>query len=739
LRSIGCLVLVLSACGRFGTPENRSLILVTLDTTRADRIGAFGGTAVPTPTLDRLAREGTIALAATSQVPLTLPSHASILTGRYPASHGVRHNGIYRLRAAEETIAEHLAGSGFDTAGFVASYVLNRGFGTEQGFDLYDDVDVDRYAGGRDQVFEAERSADEVNARVFPWIEQHRDKRFFLWVHYFDPHEPYAPPEDRGRTLYGAGYDREISYVDACLGDLIEKLRAAGMLDRALLVVAGDHGEGLGEHGERTHGVFLYESTLHVPLVLRAPGLIPAGRAIEGPVELVDIAPTVADYLGLPAFSGAQGRSVRPRIEGREEGRGFYAHAETMMPRLEFGWADLRMVRDGALKYIRAPRPELYDLKADPGEEHNLMEAEGGRSARLQEDMDAWVLASTNAVADAASRRTLDPEEEARLRSLGYLEGAAYRAGGASGGRVDPKDGIGEVAALDAARALLDRGNARGALAAAEPILAANPANYQARVTRILAWVALGEWRRAEDEAQRALALSISDDAVSSELSGRARGVLASVYRLEGKNREAEAGYRRILADEPENDAASIDLARLLGDTGRGDEAARLLAGVLAKDKRNGMALAARFQLETARGDTAAALETAKALADALAGDPQTLLEAAKLLTAAGEPTRASICYELVLDQTTQPDATLFGQVGVARLRAGNLDGAEAAFAEVAKRRPTEPRPVYFLGLIAAKRGDVAAARAHFERALVLDPRFAKATIALRALAAPHP
>jgi arylsulfatase A-like enzyme/Flp pilus assembly protein TadD len=731
--------LALAACGRSGVTENRSLILVTLDTTRADRIGAFGGATVPTPTLDQLAREGTIAVSAASQVPLTLPSHASILTGRYPASHGARHNGIYRLRGSEETIAEHLAGVGFDTAGFVASYVLNRGFGTEQGFAVYDDVDVDRYAGGRDQVFEAERSADEVNARVVPWIEAHREKRFFLWVHYFDPHEPYAPPEIPGRTLHGTGYDREISYVDACLGNLIEKLRAAGMLDRAVLIVVGDHGEGLGEHGEKTHGVFLYESTLHVPLVLRAPGLIPAGRTLEGPVELIDIVPTVTDYLGLPALVRVQGRSLRARIEGREDGRVARAHAETMMPRLEFGWADLRMVRDGALKYIHAPRPELYDLRADPGEEHNLMDAPGGRLSGLQEDLDAWMLASTDAVAEAGSRRALDPDAEARLRSLGYLEGAAYREEGRRVGRVDPKDGIGEVAALDVARALLGSGNPRGALTALAPILAANPANHQARLTRILAWVELGDLPRAEDEAQSALALTIGDDAVSPVLASRARGILASIYRLEGKNREAEAGYRRILADDPDNDAASVDLARLLGDTGRAEEATRLLSSVLARDARNGMALAARFQQETTRGDGAARLETAKALADAAAGDPQTLLAAAKLLAEAGDPARASMCYELVLDQTTQPDAALFGQLGLARLRAGNLDGAEAAFTEVAKRRPAEPRPVYYLGVIALKRGDSAAARAHFERALVLDPGFTKATVALRELDLPHP
>ena len=739
MRSIALLVLALAACGRPGVPEDRSLVLVTLDTTRADRIGAFGGTTVPTPNLDRLAREGTIALDATSQVPLTLPSHASILTGRYPASHGVHHNGIYRLRGDEETIAEHLSASGFDTAGFVASYVLNRGFGTEQGFEVYDDVEVNRYALGRDQVFEAQRTADEVNARVFPWLDAHRGKRFFLWVHYYDPHEPYDPPEKPGRTLQGGGYDREISYVDACLGDLVEKLRETGVLDRALLVIAGDHGEGLGEHGENTHGLFLYEGTLHVPLLLRAPGLIPAGRSIGGAVELVDLAPTVADYLGLPAFTRAQGKSLRPRIEGTNDGRSAKAHAETMMPRLEFGWAELRMLRDGRFKYIDAPRPELYDVRADPAEERDLARVDGARAAHLAGELDAWLAATAEAPADRASRRALDPDEESRLRSLGYLAGEALNSGRSDGSLLDPKDGIKEARALDAARDLLRAGDAAGALAALEPILAANPRNHQARVSRVLALIETGELPRAEEEAERALALSGADGAVAPALADTARGVLASVLRLQGKNREAEAEYRRLLANDPRNESASVDLARLLGETHRAGEAARLLVGVLADDPRNGMALAARFQLETRRGDDAARLKTARALADARAGDPQTLIETAKVLADANDPARAAVCYERILDQTSQPQAGLYGQLGFERLRAGNLEGAQAAFTAASKLRPAEPRPVYFLGVIAQKRGDLAAARHYFTRALALDPGFQRAAAALRELDATTP
>ena len=715
-------------------------MLVTLDTTRADRIGAFGGRAVPTPVLDRIAREGTIAAEATSQVPLTLPSHATILTGRYPSSHGARHNGIYKLRDDEETLAERLAAAGLTTGAFVGAYVLNRGFGTEQGFATYDDVAINRYAGGRDQVFEAQRTADEVNARVFPWIDAHAKERFFLWVHYYDPHDPYAPPEKPGRTLAGTGYDREISYVDACLGDLVAKLKAAGVYDRALLVVAGDHGESLGEHGEKTHGLFLYQGALHVPLLLRLPRTVPAGRVLAGPVELADVAPTILDYLGLPPLARAQGKSLRPRIDGSDDGRTALAHAETLMPRLEFGWSDLRMVRDGRFKYIRAPRPELYDLRTDPHEDTDLAARDAERAGEMAGLLDVWIAGTADATADAAARRSLDPDEEARLRSLGYLGGDAVHGGGPpEAGTIDPKDGIKEVRALDAARDKLAAGDAAGALAAVRPIILANPKNHQARVTEILALIDLPDLPRAEDAALAALAAVAPEEGGRGVLADKARGLLASVLRLEGKNGEAEAVYRKLLEHDPANDAVTVDLVRLLIDTGRLDEARRLLDAVLARDARNGMALAARFWLETRHGDEGARAATAAALADARTGDPPTLVEAAKVLAHAGDHAREAVCYELVLEQSPKADPEFVGALGLARMRGGDLDAAERAFSSLATMRPADARPVFFLGTIARKRGDLAAARERFERALALDPGFAKAAEALRELDAPHP
>jgi choline-sulfatase len=728
-----------AGCGRAPAPTELSVILVTLDTTRADRIGAFGGNAVPTPNLDAAAREGTIFTQAISQVPLTLPSHASMLTGRYPSSHGVHHNGLYRLRESETTLATRLKASGFETAAFVAAYVLNRGFGIEQGFDTYDDVDVNRFQGGEDRLFEAERTADQVNARVFDWLGRRRPGRFFLWVHYYDPHEPYRPPETANRTLEGKGYDREISYVDACFGDLVRRLKNGGLLDRSVLIVVGDHGESLGEHGEDTHGYFLYDATLHVPFILRAPGLVPRGRAVSGPVELVDIAPTVLDLLGLPPLEKAQGKSLRRRIDGTDDGRSAMAHAETLMPRLEYGLAALHMVRDSRYKYIEAPRPELYDLEMDPGERHDLASSETDRGREMASILSTWKGGANDEAAAAGSRRTLSREEEERLRSLGYLGGDFFKTGNATGaGLADPKDRIDEIRRVHASREQFKKGDAAGALRSADEVLRGNPRSQEARYTRILALIELERYPEAEKEALAALAAAETDRENTTVLAEKARSMLASAYRLQGKVREAEDLYRQLLKDDPRRSMIALDLAGLLGETGRAAEGLTLIGDVLARDPRNGMAIAARFEIESRRGDRQAALRSAETLADSRSGDAATMVEAGLLLLDANQPARAAACFEVAQGLNVRPDPELFGQIGAARMAAGQVDEARKAFQAMGQARPQDPRPPYYLGMISLEEGNEAEAKACFERALARAPAFTAPLVAYGRYLASH-
>ncbi len=708
-----------------------SVVLVTLDTTRADRIGSFGGTAVPTPNLDRVARDGVVFEETVAQAPLTLPSHATLFTGRYPASHGVRHNGFHRLPEAETTLAERLRGAGFETAAFVGAFVVNRGFGLEQGFDVYDDVSLNRFRGGADQILAVERSADEVNARVFHWLDRRKAGPFFLWVHYYDPHHPYKPPEKPTRSLSGEGYDREISYVDACFGDLLDRLREKGLLDRALLVVSGDHGESLGEHDEKTHGVFLYEAVLRVPLLMRAPGLLPAGRRVPGPVELTDVAPTILDLLRMSPLERAQGRSLRARIAEEEDGRGILAHAETLLPRLDYGWSELRTVRDGRFKFIEAPRPELYDLRRDPREEVNLASAEPERVQEMAALTADWARATDEGAAEGAAARTLTAEEEAMLRSLGYLGGDAFR-GPRTGARLDPKDGIELLARVEEARERWSRGDAEGALREIEGVLEGDPQNPAAMQLRAMTLADLDRLREAEAQALATLTAVREDPGARRVVTPRARGILAICYRRQGRIAKAEAEYRSILAEDPWDVTTVVELARLLRETGRPDEARRLAEDLLARDGSNAFALGIRLELELDAGDREAALRTASAIADARAGYVAALTRAAGLLLEAGDPKRAAACLETALGAHRKLPPDLVRDLGHAQLAAGDLDAARLSFQALSRLRPMKPAPHYQLAVIAARKGDLEGAREELLLALRLDPSFEPARHALR-------
>ena len=706
------------------SPDEFSLIVVTLDTTRADRIGAFGGTAVPTPHLDAMAKEGVAFVTAISQVPLTLPSHASIFTGKYPADHGVRHNGVFRLRDDEVTLAERLKESSFATSAVVGAFVLNSGYGVEQGFDAYSDMPKDRYAGGRDQLYESQRSADEVNAEVFKWLDTKPDGRFFLWVHYYDPHAPYAPPETTGRTLAGSGYDREISYMDQCFGDLIERLKRDGILENALLVVAGDHGESLGSHGELSHGVFLYEPAVHVPLFLRAPGLLPEGKTFDAPVELVDIAPTILDLLALPPLQGAEGRSLLPLIRGEDDGLGRVVHAETFMPRIEFGWSELRMVRDRRFKYIQAPKPELYDLRDDPLEDRNLAAQEPDRAKEMAATLATWVTATSNKDAVVDARRTISPEEEAQLRSLGYLGGTAELDLTEDGkARPDPKDHVADGAIISEARDKIAAGRIEEGLADIDGVLKSSPGNHLARSTRIQALVKLKRYREAEEDAWTGLGEALAEGDASAPLVEKARRVLASVLWLNGKNREAEEQYRAAIELNRKNKSAAVFPGILLGTAGGVEEAKRIVEDVLSRNPSDPAAWAARFELQIAKGDKVDAMRSAERLAELRAGDPDTLLKAGRLAQEGGAAPLAVRLFEIAHEKAPgSPD--ILGYLGTARLTAGDIAGAERDLMEVRRLRPQDPRAPFYLCNIALLRNDETKARGFIDESLRNDPEF---------------
>jgi arylsulfatase A-like enzyme len=458
-----------------------NVLLVTLDTTRRDRIGCYGCAWARTPTLDSLAAGGVLFDDAITSVPLTLPSHATLLTGLYPPRHGIRDNGRQGLAPERETLAEILASSGYETAAFIACFVLDARFGLDQGFGIYD-FQVGS-SGYRPKMPDFnERPANEVTDSAIRWLAKRAEsggasKPFFAWVHYFDPHLPYESPLAGQPDLAGRPYDAEIAFVDAQIGRLLGELGRRGLAERTIVVVVADHGEALGDHAEPTHGLFLYESTVRVPFLLYCPALVPGPcRVADRVVGLADVFPTLLDLLGIPTPGPVDGRSLV--AAPADPGRAIYI--ETHAPFYLAGWSPLEGLRTHDSKYVLAPRPELYDLDADRAEASNLHASRPPGLALLEEELAAlrggWG-------PDAGAARELTDEEIERLRSLGYVQ-----AGGAAapGSLADPKEMVDVYnQSLEAERAY-EAGRFEDAAAAARAVL--DRCGSCSQATRVLAF-----------------------------------------------------------------------------------------------------------------------------------------------------------------------------------------------------------------------------------------------------------
>ncbi len=398
-------------------------MLITIDTLRADHVGAYGYRRAHTAALDSLAARGARFDRAFAAAPITLVSHASILTGLYPPGHGARHNGM-RVNLETPTLAETLGRQGFATAAFVAAFPLDRRFGLIKGFQTYGD----KMPRGRDGRPSNERPGSAVVDEALGWLDDHRQDRFFLWVHLFEPHAPYGNPDDpaEARRPPIQRYDDDITEADRQAGRLLDALRP--VRDTTLIVAAADHGEAFGEHGEISHSLFTYDTTLRVPLIIAGPGI--HASAIADPVSLVDVAPTILAQLGLGSMN-SDGIDLSPSFDGTVlPQRTLYA--ESFAPLFDFGWSPLRTVRANGWKYIEAPAPELYDVQRDPAETRNQVSGDASTASQLAQKVRSY--GST----DVSAAASIDREAQARLQALGYT-GGGRRADGAAA-RPDPKD-----------------------------------------------------------------------------------------------------------------------------------------------------------------------------------------------------------------------------------------------------------------------------------------------------------
>lgn len=418
----------------FGGRREVNVLLITLDTTRADRIGVYGYTKGSTPNLDGLASGGVVFESAFSPVPLTLPSHSSILTGMAVPYHKVRNNGRYVLPGEVDTLAEILKRRKYTTAAFVSSFTLDSRFGTGQGFDVYSDgLEV---RGENIKAYASERNAEAVYNDFAQWFERNKSKHFFSWVHFYDPHIHYKPPEPYLSRFKDNPYDGEIAYTDEYIGKIIRLLKSKGCLRNTLVVIVGDHGEAFGEHGEFGHQVFCYEENLKVPFICYGGGL-PRQKRVKQRVEVTDVTPTILDYLGIPFGSDMQGVSLLPLIKGKESWeRTFYI--ESVFPAEALGCSEVKGWVEKGYKYIDLPRPELYNLEADPLESNNLYFKEQRRARKMKGKIADYL--EQFVPVRFSSTRKINAAEIKRLESLGYITSA--RPGSRPAAVPDPKDMI---------------------------------------------------------------------------------------------------------------------------------------------------------------------------------------------------------------------------------------------------------------------------------------------------------
>ncbi len=558
---MACLA-ALAACGR-GSRQPANILVVTLDTLRADRVGAYGYAQAKTPVLDGLAARGARFTAATTTTPLTLSAHTSLFTGMWPTAHGVRDNTGFYVDEGLTTLAEQLKGRGYRTGGFVGAFVLDGRWGIAQGFDHYfDDFDLGEDVGpGLDAI--QRRGADVVDAAT-AWLRQPDTKPFFAWVHLYDPHTPYDAPREFATqfpaTRDGA-YDAEIAYTDTQLGRLLSTLDADGRLANTIVVVLADHGEQLGEHNEPSHGFFIYDAAVQIPLIVTGPGVAP--RVVSEQVRIIDVLPTVLDLAGIEAPGGIHGVSLRPALTG--ETQSLLAFSESWYPRFHYGWSELRAVRDGRYKFILAPRRELYDVSADPKELDNLAARDTARADALERALRALV-AQTSRRDAAQGPRPVDAAAEQRLRALGYVGGTSAK-NLEERPRRDPKDTIDLYNLLHLAGSDSEAGNYEAAAAKVRQALAADP----------------------------------------DIIEGHSR--LGNIHAKAGKHAEAVAAYQRALALDPEHLQSTFNLALAYRALGKFDEAIVGFERAQMLDPRSGRGHFQIGDIYMQRGDAAKAVE----------------------------------------------------------------------------------------------------------------------------------
>ena len=684
MRSFGAVTIVVvltcaAACSRGSSQSTSSdrpnVLLVTIDTLRADHVGCYGYKSASTPTIDALASRGVRFETAVVHAPLTGPSHASILTGLTPLGHGFRNNSGFSLTPQVKTITEDFRDAGYRTAAFVSAFPLDRRFGLNRGFETYDD----RLPKGDDRrrTPYVERFADATTDAVLHWLgsstptTSRESASWFLWVHYYDPHAPYEPPADLAARYRDAPYDGEIAFVDQQLARVLQALDSRNEASRTVVLVTADHGESLGEHGEGTHGIFVYDATLRVPWVMAGPQ-IPAGRVSRTVARSIDVLPTLADYAGLGQRTDVDGRSLRPAADGHEMGDA-PTYAESLYPELELGWAPLHAWRTAGFKFIKAPRAELYDLKKDLAETTNRAGEHGALVSDLGRRLETELRRPVPAIAAAP----VDPETAERLRALGYASGgrAARPAGSALR---DPKDGIRLLPKLNRGMSTA-RTEPEIAIRELTAVLEEDPALLMARRTRAVAYAAAGRHE-----------LAIAD------------------LRLLDKQRQLTPEDAVVLGDN-------------LRAAGRLDEAALILERAAREDEAFVQPLISLADVRIRQHKYAEATAVCERALKLVPDHVEALRRLGDVALVREDLEAAAGWYARILELEPS-DVAAMTKLGTVRMRTGRPEDAIQLFRQAVEREPKDAEALLYLAGALASRGRPADALPYFERAIQAGP-----------------
>lgn len=661
-----------------------NLLVITLDTMRADRIGAYGYEKARTPNLDDLARKGVMFENCYAPVPLTLPAHCSLFTGRYPLGHRVRDNGTFFLSDAEVTLAEMMKNKGYDTYAVIASFVLMAKFGLDQGFSVYDDsLDANELLYN----FYSEITADTVYAKFRQWFRDKEEKNFFAWVHLYDPHAPYDPPPEYRNDSNSLSdlYDGEVAFTDVYVGKIIQDLKNENLLEDTLIVIVGDHGEALGEHQEYGHSVFCYEENLKVPLIFYNPRLFPEGSLVEDRVCLIDIMPSLFEMFGMDSLVSFQGQSFTRMLAGEKGKKNRSYYIESMYGRETLGWAPLAGIIDGPYKYISLPEPELYDLEKDDGETNNLFPVKKGIARDLDEKLKKIMLEYSSSRGGA--RRKLTPEDRRRLESLGYISSSSP----AASREIDPKKGILLLNRFNAANNLIEKGRLDLAEEELKNITAQNPE------IKFLPYYEL----------------------------------MVKIYEMRDDSQAVLDTWKEAVEVFPANDRFRYSLAFKLLQMGQTGEAEALGLEITRIDERSARGFILLGRVEEKRGDHPKALKYFEKAFRLEPNNVQLKLSLAQSLIKNGQQDRAmNLCQALLDDQTitlNPSNAGILSKIGLIFMEEDRLGQAGKVLLDSIAMDDSNAETWNNLGVVYYRTKDYPKALEAYERAVRLDPEFASA------------